>query len=82
MSGDPVHYALEGITAIVTLDDSKANALSHEVVDARRDGRHLGVGHKSRPQRGRAQLRELFDRDRARRARKADGLHAPRAAVV
>jgi len=41
-SGDPVHYALGGITAIVMLDDSKANALSREVVDARRDGRHLG----------------------------------------
>jgi hypothetical protein len=36
MSGDPVHDALEGITAIVTLDDRKANALSHEVVDAPR----------------------------------------------
>ena len=27
MFGDPVHYALEGTTAIVTLDDGKANAL-------------------------------------------------------
>jgi hypothetical protein len=28
MCGDRGHYALEGTTAIVTLDDGKANALS------------------------------------------------------
>jgi len=30
----PVTYALEGTTAIVTMDDGKANALSNEMIDA------------------------------------------------
>jgi hypothetical protein len=34
MSGDPVHCALEGVTAIATLDDSKANALRRSGRDA------------------------------------------------
>ncbi len=31
---EPVTYELEGTTAIITLDDGKANALSHAVLDA------------------------------------------------
>ena len=34
MTTDIVRYTLEGTTAIVTMDDGKANALSHAMIDA------------------------------------------------
>ena len=34
MTTDPVRYTLDGTTAIVTMDDGKANALSYAMIDA------------------------------------------------
>lgn len=34
MAEEPVQYALEGAVAVIRLDDGKANALSHTVLDA------------------------------------------------
>lgn len=34
MASDKVRYELRDIVAVITLDDGKANALSHEVIDA------------------------------------------------
>ena len=33
MSTDPLHYALEGTTAVLRMDDGKANALPDAMID-------------------------------------------------
>lgn len=48
MSSDKLHYELHDRTAVITMDDGKANALSHEVIEAL----HEALTHAEREKAG------------------------------